>query len=131
MNPGARVLVVDDDPEILEMTALLLRGAGHDVTLASCGEEALLRAQTDPPDLVLLDLNMPGMDGWDVLRILREDDATAALPVVVFSVRFELREKLRALQLGAAEYVTKPFDTAALLRRVDTIRGAAARGTRP
>jgi two-component system, OmpR family, phosphate regulon response regulator PhoB len=123
----ARVLVVDDDREILEMTALLLRGAGHEVTLAASGEEALYLVQESPPDLVLLDINMPGFDGWEVLRVLKEDDRTASLPVVMFSVNFEVREKLHALQQGASDYITKPFDTNALLRRVSDVLAAGKR----
>ncbi len=121
-----RVLLVDDDREILEMTSLLLGGAGYAVTTAGSGEEALYRVREEIPDLVLLDINMPGMDGWEVLRVLQEDEATAAVPVVMFSVNFEVRERLRALQQGARDYVTKPFDTAALLRRVGELVGRPA-----
>ncbi len=126
MNDRARILVVDDDREILEMTALLLQGAGFEVLLAGSGEEALYRLGEAPPALVLLDINMPGMDGWEVLRVLQEDEMTRALPVIMFSVNFELREKLHALQLGAADYITKPFDTESLVRRVrDTLSSRA------
>lgn len=118
MTVSGRVLVVDDDREILEMTALLLRGAGYDVLTAGSGEAGLYCVHQDLPDLVLLDLNMPGLDGWEVLRVLREDEVTTGVPVVLFSVNFEVREKLRALQLGARDYVTKPFDTNLLLERV-------------
>ncbi len=120
---GPRVLLVDDDREILEMTSLLLGGAGYAVTTAASGEEALYRVREEIPDLVLLDINMPGMDGWEVLRVLQEDESTAAIPVVMFSVNFEVREKLRALQQGARDYVTKPFDTEALLHRVGELVG--------
>ena len=123
-----RVLLVDDDREILEMTALLFRGAGYEVTTAASGEEALFRVREEVPDLVLLDINMPGMDGWEVLRVLQEDESTAAIPVVMFSVNFEVREKLRALQQGARDYVTKPFDTGALVRRVGELVGRPAGG---
>lgn len=121
MSRSARVLVVDDDREILEMTQLLLGAAGHDVVLAASGEEALYRVQDDLPDLILLDINMPGMNGWEVLRVLKEDEGTASVPVMMFSVNFEVREKLRALQQGAQDYITKPFDTAVLLRRVGEV----------
>ncbi|MBP7147850.1 MAG: response regulator [Acidobacteria bacterium] len=126
MSRESHVLVVDDDREIAEMTALLLRSAGHRVTLAGSGEEALYLVQEDAPDLVLLDISMPGMNGWEVLRILKEDETTSAIPVVMFSVHFEIREKLRALQQGARDYVTKPFDTDGLLRRVQEILAPAA-----
>jgi len=125
-----RVLVVDDDREILEMTALLLRASQYDPVLAASGDEALYVVQESPPDLILLDINMPGLDGWEVLRVLKEDEAAAHIPVVMFSVNFELRDKLRALQLGAADYVTKPFDTGSLLARIGEILAAPA-GRRP
>ncbi len=128
MSGKGRVLVVDDDREILEMTALLLRGAQYDPRQAISGDEALYMVQEDAPDLILLDINMPAVDGWEVLRILKEDETTAHIPVVMFSVNFEVREKLRALQQGAADYITKPFDTGSLLHRVGEILGAAAGG---
>lgn len=124
MNP--LVLVVDDDVEIQEMTEFLLRGSGYGVLCAGSGEEALFRVREQQPDLILLDINMPGMDGWETLRVLREDEATSGVPVVMFSVNFEIREKLRALQQGARDYVTKPFDTMALLRRIGEIAGTPA-----
>jgi DNA-binding response OmpR family regulator len=117
--------VVDDDREILEMTRLLLESAGHEVVPAGSGEEALHRVRERQPELVLLDINMPGLDGWEVLRILKEDRLTAAVPVVMFSINFEVREKLHALQQGAADYIVKPFDADDLLARVD--RQLAAR----
>lgn len=126
MTSRGRVLVVDDDREILEMTALLLRGAAYDPVLASSGDEALYTVQEDAPDLILLDINMPELDGWEVLRVLKEDETTSHIPVVMFSVNFEVREKLRALQQGAADYITKPFDTGGLVQRVGEILGAAA-----
>jgi DNA-binding response OmpR family regulator len=124
------VLVVDDDREILDMTALLLRGGQYDPVLAASGDEALYIVQESPPDLVLLDINMPGLDGWEVLRVLKEDEHAAHIPVVMFSVNFELRDKLRALQQGAADYVTKPFDTGSLVARIGEIL-AAPTGRRP
>lgn len=129
MTSSVTVLIVDDDPEILDMTALLLRGAGHAVMTASSGEEALFLVQESVPGLILLDINMPGLDGWEVLRIIKEDETTAIVPVIMFSVNFEVREKLRALQQGATDYVTKPFDTGHLLRRVgEILTGTVAEG---
>ena len=130
MSAHGRVLVVDDDREILEMTALLLRGGEYDPVLAASGDEALYTVQESPPDLILLDINMPGLDGWEVLRVLKEDESAAHIPVVMFSVNFELRDKLRALQQGATDYVTKPFDTGRLLARIGEILSAPA-GRRP
>lgn len=127
MSAGGRVLLVDDDREILDMTSLLLQGSGYSVVTAGSGDEALFRVAEEFPDLILLDINMPGMGGWEVLRVLKEDENTASIPVVMFSVNFEVREKLRALQQGARDYITKPFDTGGLLRRVGDILGAPVR----
>ncbi|HHN75243.1 MAG TPA: response regulator [Acidobacteria bacterium] len=110
------------------MTSLLLAGAGYGVETAPSGEEALFRLHQEPFDLVLLDINMPRMDGWEVLRLLKEDEATRALPVIMFSVNFELREKLHALQQGAVDYITKPFDTRVLVERVAGALPATAGG---
>lgn len=126
MNGLGRIMIVDDDREILEMTAMLLSAAGYEVTTAQSGEEAVYLLQENPSELILLDINMPGMDGWEVLRLIKEDEATRGLAVVMFSVNFELREKLHAMQQGAADYVTKPFDTGALVRRVGEILEARA-----
>jgi DNA-binding response OmpR family regulator len=122
------ILIVDDDPEIVEMTELLLQRAGYCVRTAHEGDGALAEVRANAPDLVLLDINMPGMNGWEVLRLLKEDELTRGIPVIMFSVNYEIREKLHALQQGAVDYVTKPFDTEGLLRRVGGIAGASATG---
>ena len=126
MSVNATILLVDDDHEIREMTSLLLGGAGFEVRTAGSGEEAIYRTQQERPDLILLDINMPGVDGWETLRLLREDERTQHTPVIMFSVNFELREKLYALQQGAQDYVTKPFDTDGLLRRIREALATAA-----
>lgn len=128
MSGPKRIMIVDDDREILDMTSMLLTAAGYEVSTAQSGEEAVYLLQESPPGLILLDINMPGMDGWEVLRLIKEDEATRGLAVVMFSVNFELREKLHALQQGAADYITKPFDTGVLIRRVEEIFQAQAAG---
>jgi DNA-binding response OmpR family regulator len=127
---AARLLVVDDDTDIAAMAALVLRRAGHAVTTAASGEAALDEARRLAYDLILLDINMPGMDGWEVLRVLQADEATAAIPVAMFSVRGEVRDKVHGLQEGAFDYITKPFAVDELISRVATIleRRAAVGG---
>jgi len=128
-EPGARrILVVDDDRDTTELTALVLRGAGYAVIEAHSGAEALQKAHTESPDLVLLDINMERMDGWETLRLLRVDDATRSLPVAMFSVKYDLREKLQGMQLGATDYITKPFAHDDLIRRVQRIFEAEGAG---
>jgi DNA-binding response OmpR family regulator len=125
VNPEAglrrRVLVVDDDREIVEMTRLILESGGYEVLPASSGEEALRNASHEKPDLILLDINMPGMDGWETLKILKVDEATQAIPVAMFSIKLELRDKLQGLKQGAFDYITKPFSYDEILDRVRKI----------
>ena len=116
-----RVLVVDDDADTTELTALVLGGAGYEVHQAHSGLEALEKVNALSPDLVLLDINMDAMDGWETLRLLRVDDATHDLPVAMFSVRYDIREKLQGIQLGATDYITKPFAHDDLVQRVRRI----------
>jgi two-component system alkaline phosphatase synthesis response regulator PhoP len=104
-----RVLVVDDDAGILELTQTVLAGAGYDVETAPSGGDALRVARESRFDLVLLDINMPEMDGWETLRILKADIDSATVPVVMFSIKSEVRDKVHGLQEGAVGYITKPF----------------------
>ena len=113
-----RILVVDDDPEIRSLARLVLEGAGYLVDEAPNGEEAVRRALAGGLDLILLDVNMPVMTGWQALRVLKADPRLAAIPVVMFSVKSELRDKMHGLQDGALDYVTKPFAVDELLARV-------------
>jgi CheY-like chemotaxis protein len=115
------VMVVDDDPDILDMTRLVLEGGGYRVLPAGSGAEALRAIEQSRPDLILLDINMPDMDGWQVLRVLKVDERTTAIPVAMFSIKMEVRDRLHGLQEGAFDYITKPFSTDDLLQRVRRI----------
>lgn len=130
---SGRLLVVDDEPDVSRMAELILERAGYRVDVVSSGHEALARVEASHYDLILLDINMPGMDGWEVLRLLKADDATAAVPVAMFSVRGEVRDKVHGLQDGALDFITKPFGVEELPARVATIlqRGRAQAGPRP
>ena len=107
MNPKA-ILVVDDEPAILEMIAELLGYEGYQVVTTSQGSVALARAKTDPPALILLDLMMPGMSGWQVIAALKASPQTRAIPIVVLSARRDL--PITANELGIASFLAKPFD---------------------
>ncbi|MEE8411580.1 MAG: response regulator, partial [Acidobacteriota bacterium] len=109
MTDGQRILVVDDQQDIRDMTALVLAGAGYRVDTVDSGESALSALEQDRFDLVLLDINMPEMDGWETLRLIRCDEELTGLPVVMFSVKGEIRDKIESLQEGADDFVTKPF----------------------
>ena len=120
----SRVLVVDDEPQILRALATNLRSRGHDVDLAPDGETALRLAADHRPDIVLLDLGLPGMDGIEVVHGLR---GWSEVPIIVLTARSEEADKVEALDAGADDYVTKPFGMNELLARMR----AALRRTNP
>jgi two-component system, OmpR family, KDP operon response regulator KdpE len=110
-----RVLVIDDDPHLSRALRITLRAAGHDVDTAPDGRTALQQAAAVPPDVVVLDLGLPDLDGTEVLAGLRPGYAG---PVLVLSARADSQDKVRALDAGADDYVTKPFDMSELLARL-------------
>ena len=115
MTGQGRVLVVDDEPQIRRALAVNLKARGYDVDQAASGEEALHLAAARHPDVVLLDLGLPGVDGLDVIRGLR---GWTTVPIVVLSVREAEADKVAALDLGADDYLTKPFGMDELLARL-------------
>jgi len=134
LSDPRRVLVVDDDTEIRDLTRLVLTGAGFEVATVGSGREALRALAGAGFDLVLLDINMPGgMDGWETLRLLRTDESLPWVPVVMFSVKSEFRDRVHGIQEGATDYITKPFALDELLERVrrvlETREGGASRPT--
>jgi len=112
------ILVVDDNAEIRDVTRTILESAGYRVTTAASGRDALARARESFFDLVLLDIEMAGMDGWETLRLFKADDLLEMVPVVMFSVKKELSDKVQGMQEGAEGYITKPFGMEDLLVRV-------------
>jgi two-component system KDP operon response regulator KdpE len=112
---AARILIVDDEPSILATMAPLLRGRGYEVSTATTGHAALDAVDRQPPQLVILDLGLPDLDGIEVCRRLREG---RALPIVVLSARGAEQDKVAALDAGADDYVTKPFGAEELLARI-------------
>jgi two-component system KDP operon response regulator KdpE len=112
---AARILIVDDEPSILATMAPLLRGRGYEVSTATTGHAALEAVDRQPPQLVILDLGLPDLDGIEVCRRLREG---RAIPILVLSARGAEQDKVAALDAGADDYVTKPFGSEELLARV-------------
>jgi diguanylate cyclase (GGDEF)-like protein len=115
---GESLLVVDDDPFIARLLEIELRAAGYDVRVASDGSMALEAAQERCPDLVLADVMMPNMDGFELTRRLRQDPRTAAVSIIMLTARGLSADKLEGFSIGADDYIVKPFDTPELLARI-------------
>jgi two-component system KDP operon response regulator KdpE len=123
-----RVLVVDDDPQLLRALAITLRARGYDVVVASTGHGALAAATDLPPDLIVLDLGLPDLDGVEVIHGLRGWNTA---PIIVLSGRAESADKVNALDAGADDYVTKPFGMAELLARLRAAHRRTTPATEP
>ena len=130
---SSRVLIVEDEPDIRELVVHHLKREGYQVSAAASGEEALRQVQAAPPDLVLLDLMMPAMDGLEVCRRLRQDPATASLPIVMLTAKGDEIDRVLGLEIGADDYVVKPFSPKELLARVRAVlrRSRPAGGAEP
>ncbi|HUM01741.1 MAG TPA: EAL domain-containing protein [Thermoanaerobaculia bacterium] len=127
MTDRRHVLVVDDDEDIRTIVRTLLEHAGYETSAAAGGREALEKIGTSLPDVVLLDVGMPEMSGWQVCTALRSRPETAAIPIVMLTVRSEIRDLITSLQVGADDYVTKPFSRRRLLDALDGLWSGPAR----
>lgn len=117
-GPSYRILVADDEPEVVDLVRMVLELEGYKVLEATDGEQALLKTQVEQPDLVLLDVRMPKLNGLSVLERLSQIPATAAIPVIMLSVVTTYPEMRTALQRGAVAYLTKPFELREMTRLV-------------
>jgi len=131
VNSGSvrsKILVVDDEPEAVELLEFNLKQAGFDVVTAADGAEALKKARSALPGLILLDLMLPEVDGLEVCKMLRRDPATAAIPIVMVTAKAAEIDRILGLELGADDYVTKPFSPRELILRIKNVlqRGRAA-----
>ena len=128
-RPQARILVIEDDPGIAALVAYQLTRAGYRVETSVAGSWGLDSLHKDIPDLVVLDRMLPGLSGDDVLRTIRRDPATRSLPVIVLTAKREEIDRIEGLEMGADDYITKPFSPRELVLRVDAIlRRARADG---
>ncbi len=118
---AGRVLVVEDEPDVAELLRYNLSREGYAVLLAANGAEAVRRARETGPDLVLLDLMIPQLNGWEVCRRLKDDPATRATPVIILTARADEGDKVLGFELGADDYVTKPFAVRELLARIRAV----------
>jgi DNA-binding response OmpR family regulator len=117
------ILVADDDPDIRSLVALRLERSGYDVVAAGDGEQALATALERVPDVALLDVMMPKLDGYEVTQRLRELEATRHLPIILFTARVQETDIARGVEAGADDYVKKPFSTNELRDRVQAVLG--------
>lgn len=117
----ANIVVIDDTQSLLQLIALYLKQAGHQVFTAGDGIEGVRTAQLVKPDLIITDVMMPGMDGYEVTRRLRRDAATARTPIITLTAHSELESKIKAFEAGADDFMTKPFDAGELVARVNVL----------
>lgn len=122
------LLLVEDDPDMRRTTRVLLERAGYRVREAGSAEEGLAKLQKDPPDLLISDINLPGISGTKMLEILRSEDKTTGIPVMLLTVLGKGADKVQGLKKGADDYVTKPFDPAEFIARVEALLRRAQRG---
>jgi DNA-binding response OmpR family regulator len=127
----SRVLVVEDDADIAELVRLYLEKAGHAVDVVMAGDEALERLRGSPPDVVVLDVMLPGVDGLTICREIRSRPETAGAAIIILSARAAEGDRIRGLELGADDYVTKPFSPKELVARVAAVERRAARHEDP
>ena len=116
--PMMKILLVDDDPNIRQLVKLYLVKEGFEVTMAASGDEALKLFKASPPNLMLLDIMLPGMDGWQVCREVRK---ISNIPIIMLSAKDETFDKVLGLELGADDYVAKPFDMKELVARIKAV----------
>ena len=113
-----RILVVDDDKEVVRLMRAYLEQAGYEVLVAYDGETAVHNLRREKPDLMLLDLMLPDRDGWDITRLVRGDPALAHMPIIMLTARVEDTDKIIGLEIGADDYVTKPYNPREVVARV-------------
>jgi len=126
--PGQRILIVEDEEAIVEVVSQTLRRHGYETASAADGDDALEKAFSLRPDLVILDLMLPKMDGWEVCRRLKADRQTASVPVLMLTARREERDVVEGLEIGADDYMKKPFSLSELAARVKALLRRAGSG---
>lgn len=126
MPPAVNILAVDDEPALTDLLQHHLRHAGYEVATAANGWEAIDSVRRNRPDIILLDLMLPDLDGFGVCEILRRDPRTATIPVIIVSAWNSPDSRNLGLELGALDYITKPFSPKELVERVRRLRPACA-----
>ena len=116
-----RILVVDDEIESVKLIGLMLQRRGYEIVAARSGAQALEKAQAEKPDLIILDVMMPDMDGYEVCRRLRANPGTATLPIIMFTAKTMIDDKVAGFQAGADDYLTKPVHPEELASRIEAV----------
>lgn len=117
----AKILIVDDDPDLTNLVKSILEAENYMVFAAESGEEALGEVPKLRPDLIILDIILPGMDGYDTCKILKTDEHTSLIPVIILSIKCGVKDRIAGLNIGADDYITKPFDPDELMARVEAV----------
>src|SRR5204862_7282034 len=120
-NMKPKILIVDDEPDALELIQYNLKAAGYDVATAADGEEAIQKARTAQPALIILDVMLPEVDGLEVCKTLRREPTTATIPIIMLTAKAAEIDRVLGLELGADDYVTKPFSPRELVLRVKSL----------
>ena len=118
-----RILIVDDEVQLVEMVKMRLESAGYETIVAYDGQEGFDKAKKDKPDLIILDLMLPKMDGYKICGLLKNDARYAKIPIIMFTARAQEEDMKLGKDLGAEEYVTKPFDPKILLSKIKELLG--------
>jgi CheY-like chemotaxis protein len=126
-----RILIVDDDHDSLKLIGLMLQRQGYEISIADTGQQALNKAHHEQPDLIILDIMMPDMDGYDVCRRLRHNSTTQAIPIIMFTAKTMVDDKVAGFEAGADDYLTKPTHPAELASRVKAVLARSAAQQRP
>jgi DNA-binding response OmpR family regulator len=120
-QPRARVLVVDDEADLIRILQFGLQAIGYQVETASDGQEALKKARETKPDIILLDLMLPKLDGYKVCRLLKFDERYKNIPIIILSARTQEGDQLLAMEMGANRFVTKPYDFSEVLSHIEAL----------
>lgn len=122
-----RLLLVDDEPDLVQMVSVRLKAAGYEVSTAYDGQEALEKVKESHPDLMILDLMLPKLDGYKVCRLLKLDERTRGIPILIFTARAQVEDVTLATECGADAYLTKPFEAKVLLGKLQELLAAAGK----
>ncbi len=127
MDKKTRILLVDDEPDLVQMVSVRLTASGYEVIPAYDGQQALDQVKQVKPELIILDLMLPKLDGYKVCRLLKFDERTKSIPVLIFTARAQVEDVTLATECGADAYLTKPFEAKALLGKIQELLEAKKR----